>query len=185
MSFCSKYSEFFWKFQSNYTTALYSISVWYNSLSMRTRAIKLTLIHKWREDYMRLLGGILRPSLNHVIPGRGKLWICGGKINAASPCDTTWDRSPCTKPSMSKKQREREGAQIRTKQEQGHCDSLWQKTQGSNLVIWLFWQLTLKASFGVLFFCVFYRVECASLSKYTPLTVSVDRHVDATFFSNG
>lgn len=155
---------------------------------MRTGAIKMTLIHKWREDYMRLLGGILRPSLNHVIPGRGKLWICGGKINAASPWDTTWDRSPSTKPSMSEKQR----AQIRknrenerTKQEQGHCDSLWQETQSSNLVIWLFWQLTLKASFGVLFFCVFYRVECASLSKYTPLTVSVDRHVDATFFSNG
>lgn len=63
--------------------------VLYNNSCVIKGAIKLSKEHESREAYMRLLGGILRPSLNHVIPGRGKLWICGGKINAASPWDTT------------------------------------------------------------------------------------------------
>lgn len=130
--FCNKYPC---SVSGSSGVALHSLSIRYKSPSVRTRAIKLTL-RKWIEDYMRLLGGILRPSLNHVIPGRGKLWICGGKINAASPWDTTWDRSPSTKPSMSEEQRKREHKSgrhsERTKPEQVHSVS-FDRTQSSNL----------------------------------------------------
>jgi len=47
--------------------------------------------------YMRLLGGILRPSLNQVTWGWGKLRMRGAGITAPSPWETDWVRSPSSK----------------------------------------------------------------------------------------
>lgn len=71
--------------------------------------------------YMRLLGGIFRPSRNHVIWGRGKLWICGAGITGAPPCDTVWERSPSTKPPISDTHRHRK---------RGHMSHGWHFTGG-------------------------------------------------------
>lgn len=46
---------------------------------------------------MRLLGGILRPSLNQVTCGWGKLRMRGAGITAPSPWETDWVRSPSSK----------------------------------------------------------------------------------------
>lgn len=47
--------------------------------------------------HMRLLGGILRPSLNQVTCGWGKLRMRGAGITAPSPWETDWVRSPSSK----------------------------------------------------------------------------------------
>lgn len=49
------------------------------------------------ETYIRLLGGILRPSLNQVTCGWGKQRMWGAGITAPSPWDTAWARSPSSK----------------------------------------------------------------------------------------
>lgn len=46
---------------------------------------------------MRLLGGILRPSLNQVTCGWGKLRMRGAQTTAPSPWETDWVRSPSSK----------------------------------------------------------------------------------------
>lgn len=52
---------------------------------------------KERKTYMRLLGGILRPSLNQVTCGWGKLRMRGAGTTAPSPWETDCVRSPSSK----------------------------------------------------------------------------------------
>lgn len=61
---------------------------------------KKRLWNKYRynkKTYMRLLGGIFRPSLNQVTCGWGKLRMRGAGITAPSPWETDWVRSPSSK----------------------------------------------------------------------------------------
>lgn len=62
---------------------------------------------RWKWTYIRLLEGILRPSLNQVICGLGKLCIRGARMRAPSPWDTVWDLSPSTKPPISSRNKEK------------------------------------------------------------------------------
>lgn len=55
---------------------------------------------------MRLLGGIFRPSRNHVTCGRGKLAMRGAWMTAASPWDTLCCFSTSSKLPMSKKKQQ-------------------------------------------------------------------------------
>lgn len=49
------------------------------------------------KTYIRLLGGIFRPSLNQVTCGWGKLRMRGAGTTAPSPWETDWVRSPSSK----------------------------------------------------------------------------------------
>lgn len=49
------------------------------------------------DTHMRLLGGILRPSLYQVTCGCGKLRMRGAGTTAPSPWETDWARSPSSK----------------------------------------------------------------------------------------
>lgn len=59
----------------------------------------------------------MRPSLNQVICGRGKLCIRGARTRAPSPCDTVWDRSASTKPPISGGERKQGGERVKTRGE--------------------------------------------------------------------
>lgn len=72
--------------------------------------------------YMRLLGGILRPSRYQVTWGWGKLRILGAGMTAPSPWETDCERSPSSKlPMTVRKQRKKQHQKV------------WSKGQGQFL----------------------------------------------------
>lgn len=97
---CEQYVTPCWKIfcsGSAFTHILYERHLLSHAHTARTKQTRL----RRKYTYMRLLEGILRPSLNQVICGLGKLWICGAWMSAPSPWDTVWDLSPSTNPPMS------------------------------------------------------------------------------------
>lgn len=84
--------------------------------NIRTNVSQTKAIVCFFSTYMRLLGGILRRSLNQVTWGWGKLRMRGAGMTAPSPWETDWERSPSSKlPITAGKQRhdagETEGTQ--------------------------------------------------------------------------
>lgn len=66
---------------------------------------------------MRLLGGILRPSLYQVTCGCGKLRIRGAVITAPSPWEMDWARSPSSKLPMTAGKQKYQKLNLQTKGE--------------------------------------------------------------------
>lgn len=81
--------------------------------------------------YMRLLGGILRPSRYQVTCGWGKLRILGAGMTAPSPWETDCERSPSSKlPMTGKKERTRGSDSL----ERGMVDTFSAKSCASELM---------------------------------------------------
>lgn len=68
-----------------------------SNTNIRTNVSQTKAIVCFFSTYMRLLGGILRRSLNQVTWGWGKLRMRGAGITAPSPWETDWVRSPSSK----------------------------------------------------------------------------------------